>query len=62
MERQRQHRSRVMTVEPGSLPLARRNVKKSLKIFLCVTIPLTIATSIIIVANPTSHRAQITGM
>jgi len=43
-------------------PLPGRNVKKSLKIFLWVITPLTMATSMNSVAAPTSQRAQMRGM
>lgn len=42
-------------------PLPGRKVKKSLKIFLWVITPLTIATSMNMVATQISQRAQIRG-
>ena len=43
-------------------PLRGRKVKKSVKIFLCVMTPLTMATNITIVATPTIQRPQMRGM
>lgn len=43
-------------------PLRGRNVKKSVKIFLCVMTPLMMATNISMVAKPTIQRPQIRGM
>jgi len=37
-------------------------VKKSMKIFLCVMTPLTIATSMNMAHRPAIQRPQITGM
>ena len=42
-------------------PLPQRKVKKSMKIFLCVITPLTMATSMNIAAAPASQRPQSTG-
>ena len=43
-------------------PLPHRKVKKSMKIFLCVMTPLTIATSMNIAQKPASQRPHSTGM
>ena len=49
-------------VAPWRWPLRGRKVKKSLKMRLCVTMPLKIATSMNIAQKPTIQRAQIAGM
>ena len=43
-------------------PLPPRKVKKSIKIFLCVITPLTMATSMNMAQKLASQRAQSTGM
>ncbi|MCY1512029.1 hypothetical protein D9M68_464740 [compost metagenome] len=43
-------------------PFFGRKVKKSLKMRLCVTMPLTMATSMNIAQKPTIQRAQSAGM
>jgi len=43
-------------------PFPQRKVKKSVKIFLCVMTPLTMATSMNMAQKPASQRPHRTGM